>query len=91
MLFKLENSNGETQVHLQFRREAVGLGWERNVAVAQIARDLDQQVNVLLEWVREQSADSQQFLSEHGQMKAEQIGNWRAAVWSPSSRRCAIL
>ena len=57
----------------EFKLEAVRLVRDRGVAVAQAARDLDLQVNVLRKWVREQSDDPQQAFPCHGQMKPEQL------------------
>lgn len=57
----------------EFKLEAVRLVWERGVAVAQAARDLDLHENVLRKWVREQSADPQQAFPGHGQMKPEPL------------------
>jgi transposase len=57
----------------EFKLEAVKLVKERGVAMAQAARDLDLHVNVLRQWVREQSADPQQAFPGHGQMKPGQL------------------
>jgi len=57
----------------EFKLDAVRLVRERGVAVAQAARDLDLHGNVLLKWVREQSADPQQASPGHGQLEAEKL------------------
>ena len=56
----------------EFKLEAVRLVRDRGIAVAQAARDLDLQENVLRKWVREFTADRQHAFPGHGQMKPEQ-------------------
>lgn len=57
----------------EFKLEAVWLVWDRGVAVAQAARDLDLHENVLRKWIRELSADPQHAFPGHGQLKPEQL------------------
>ena len=57
----------------EFKLEAVRLVRDWGVAMAQAARDLDLNVNVLRKWVREKSADPQQAFPGHGHMKPEQL------------------
>jgi transposase len=56
-----------------FKVEAVRLIKERGVSVAQAARDLDVQENVLRKWVRELASDPCQAFPGHGQIKPEQL------------------
>jgi hypothetical protein len=74
---ELESFDGGTQVPLGVQLEAVRLVGERGVAVAQAARDLDLHVNVLRNWVREQSADPRQAFPQR-------IGLSRRGCASPS-------
>jgi transposase len=57
----------------EFKVEAVRLIRERDVSVAQAARDLDVHGNVLRKWVKELAADPGQAFPGHGQMKPEQL------------------
>lgn len=57
----------------EFKVEAVCLIRGRDVSVAQVARDLDFQVNVLREWVKEFATDPGQAFPRRGQMKPEQF------------------
>jgi transposase len=57
----------------EFKLEAVRLGKERGVSVAQAARDLDVHPNVLRLWVKEFSADPRQAFPGRGRMKPEQL------------------
>lgn len=57
----------------EFKVEAVRLIRERDVSVAQAARDLDVHGNVLRKWVKELAADPGQTFPGHGQMKPEQL------------------
>ena len=57
----------------EFKLEAVKLVRERDVAVAQAARDLDVHENVLRKWVKAFAADPQQTFPGQGQMKPEQL------------------
>ncbi len=57
----------------EFKVEAVRLIKERGVAVAQAARDLDVQENVLRKWVKDLSADPAQAFPGGGQMKPDQL------------------
>jgi transposase len=56
----------------EFKLEAVNLVRERDVTVAQAARDLDVHENVLRKWVRELGKDPKHAFPGHGQMKPEQ-------------------
>ena len=56
----------------EFKVEAVRLVRERDVSVAQAARDLDVHENVLRKWVKELAAASADAFPGHGQMKPEQ-------------------
>lgn len=57
----------------EFKVEAVRLVRERDVSVAQAARDLDVHENVLRKWVKELAAASADAFPGHGQMKPEQL------------------
>ena len=57
----------------EFKVEAVRLIKERGVAVAQAARDLDVNENVLRKWVKELSADPAQAFPGAGQMKPDRL------------------
>lgn len=57
----------------EYKLEAVKLVREREVAVAQAARDLDVHENVLRKWVRKYSDDASQSFPGKGQMKPEQL------------------
>ena len=57
----------------EYKLEAVRLVRERNVSVAQAARDLDVHENVLRKWVKEYGSDPKQAFPGHGQMKPEQL------------------
>lgn len=57
----------------EFKVEAVRLVRERDVSVAQAARDLDVHENVLRKWVKELAAASTDAFPGHGQMKPEQL------------------
>ncbi len=46
---------------------------ERDVTVAQAARDLDVHENVLRKWVKEFASDPGHAFPGHGQMKPEQL------------------
>lgn len=56
-----------------FKLEAVRLVRDRGVAVAQAARDLDLNENMLRRWVKEFSSDPQHAFPGQGQMKPEQL------------------
>ena len=56
-----------------FKLEAVRLVRDRGVSVAQAARDLDLNENMLRRWVKELSADPQHAFPGQGQMKPEQL------------------
>ena len=60
------------QFSREFKLEAVKLVRERDVAVAQAARDLDVHENVLRKWVKEFGTDPVQAFPGHGQTKPEQ-------------------
>ena len=55
----------------EFKLELVKLVRERGVTVAQAARDLDVQTNVLRKWVREAVSDPGSAFPGHGTMKPE--------------------
>jgi transposase len=55
-----------------FKLEAVRLVRDRGVSVAQAARDLDLNENMLRRWVKEFSSDPQHAFPGQGQMKPEQ-------------------
>ncbi|EAV41372.1 transposase [Stappia aggregata IAM 12614] len=57
----------------EFKLEAVKLVRERDVSVAQAARDLDVHENVLRKWVKDYGSDPAQAFPGHGQMKPEQL------------------
>jgi len=57
----------------EFKVEAVRLVRERDVSVAQAARDLDVHENVLRKWVKELAAASADAFLGRGQMKPEQL------------------
>ena len=56
-----------------FKLEAVKLGRERGVSVAQVVRDLDIHENMLRKWVKDFAADPQHAFPGQGQMKPEQL------------------
>ena len=56
-----------------FKLEAVRLVREGGIAVAQAARDLDLNENMLRRWVKEFSSDPQHAFPGQGQMKPEQL------------------
>jgi transposase len=56
----------------EFKLEAVKLIREREVSVAQAARDLGVQQSVLRSWVKAFADDPAQAFPGHGQMKPEQ-------------------
>lgn len=56
----------------EFKLQAVKLVKEQNVSIAQAARDLDLNYNVLRNWVRDYEADSNVAFPGHGKMKPEQ-------------------
>src|SRR4249919_1442066 len=63
---------GRRSFSREFKLEAVRLVRERGVSVAQAARDLDLQQNMLRNWVRDFAADPAQAFPGQGQMKPEQ-------------------
>jgi transposase len=54
----------------EFKIEAVRLVRERNVSVAQAARDLDVHENLLRKWVKQLADDPLEAFPGHGKMKA---------------------
>ena len=60
------------QCSREFKFEAVRLVRERDVAVAQAARDLEVHENVLRKWVREAAGDPQHAFPGQGVMKPDQ-------------------
>ncbi len=56
----------------EFKREAVALVLERGVTMAQAARDLDLNVNVLRSWVRALREDPAEAFPGEGQQTPEQ-------------------
>lgn len=56
----------------EYKQEAVQLVTQRGVTVAQAARDLGLNPNVLRKWVREQAADPVHAFPGEGQQKPEQ-------------------
>ncbi len=54
----------------EFKIEAVRLVRERNVSVAQAARDLDVHENLLRKWVKQLADDPLEAFPGHGRMKA---------------------
>jgi transposase len=56
----------------EFKREAVKLGRDRGVSVAQAARDLDIHRNLPRKLIKKQAADPQSAFPYHGQMKPAQ-------------------
>lgn len=61
----------------EYKFEAVKLIRDRDVTVAQVARDLSVHENVLRKWVREADADPQSAFPGNGQMKPESQENER--------------
>ncbi len=59
------------QFSREFKLESVKLVTERGVAIAQAARDLDINENVLRRWVRELAQDEQHAFPGGGNMKPE--------------------
>lgn len=57
----------------EFKIQAVRLARERDVSVAQAARDLDVHETMLHRWVKQEAADPQYAFPGQGQMKPEQI------------------
>ena len=57
----------------EFKLEAVNLVRERGVSIAQAARDLEINHNILRRWVKELGADPQHAFPGLGQMKPEQL------------------
>jgi transposase len=57
----------------EFKREAVTMVLERSVTMAQAARDLNLNVNVLRSWVRAMRADPAEAFPGEGQQKPEQM------------------
>jgi len=57
----------------EFTVEAVKLVRERDVTVAQAARDLDVHGTVLRRWVLESAADASQAFPGQGQLKPDQL------------------
>ena len=64
---------GRRRFDRAFKFEAVRLVRDRGVSVAQAARDLDLNENMLRRWVKELSADPQYAFPGQGQMKPEQL------------------
>jgi transposase len=60
------------QFSREFKLEAVKLVEDREVSVAQAARDLDVHENVLRKWMRDLAADPKQAFPGKGVMKPEQ-------------------
>jgi transposase len=56
----------------EFKLEAAKLVSERGVSIAQAARDLDINGQVLRRWVKEFGSDPQEAFPGHGQQKADQ-------------------
>ena len=57
----------------EFKREAVKLVTEQGLSVAQAARDLDVNENLLRTWKRKFSDDSEESLSESEQMELARL------------------
>ncbi len=57
----------------EFKLEAVNLIRERGVSIAQAARDLDINVNMLRRWAKEFGSDPKHAFPGLGQMKPEQL------------------
>jgi transposase len=57
----------------EFKVEAVRLVRDRSVSVAQAARDLDVNENVLRKWVKEFAAAPGDAFAGHGHMKPEHL------------------
>lgn len=57
----------------EFKLEAVNLVSARGVAIAQAARDLDVNDNVLRRWVKELGSDPAHAFPGQGQLKPEQL------------------
>ena len=60
------------QFSREFKLEEVKLVKERDVAVAQAARDLDVHENVLRKWIPDAAVDSQRAFPGQGVMRSEQ-------------------
>jgi transposase len=56
----------------EYKQEAVQLVTQRGVTIAQAARDLGLNPNVLRKWVREQASDPAHAFPGEGQQKPEQ-------------------
>ena len=59
----------------EYKFEAVKLIRDRDVTVAQVARDLSVHENVLRKWVREAAADPHSAFPGNGQMKSREPGD----------------
>ena len=57
----------------EFKLEAVKMVRERGVTIAQAARDLDLNVNVLRSWVKAQRADPEHAFPGVGQQKPDDV------------------
>ena len=57
----------------EFKLEAVNLVRERGISIAQTARDLEINHNILRRWVKELGADPAHAFPGLGQMKPEQL------------------
>jgi transposase len=64
---------GRRRFGREFKLEAVKLVRERDVTVAQAARDLDLHENLLRKWVKDFATDPQHAFPGQGQMKPEQL------------------
>lgn len=74
----------EKAIQREFKLEAYQRVKERDVSVAQVARDLDVHENVLRKWVREVEADPEQAFPGPGVLKPEQAELERLRKKTPS-------
>jgi transposase len=63
---------GRRRFDRAFKLEAVKLVRERGVSVAQVARDLDLNENMLRRWIKDFAADPRHAFPGQGQLKPEQ-------------------
>jgi transposase len=63
---------GRRRFDRAFKLDAVKLVRERGVSVAQAARDLDLNENMLRRWIKDFAADPQHAFPGQGQLKPEQ-------------------
>jgi transposase-like protein len=86
---KVSSVSAKTQLSVErrsftreFKLESVRLVKERGVSVAQAARDVDVDGNMLRKWIRDLEADPQHSFPGQGQMKNRAAGDRAAAARS---------